>query len=114
MKIYPVFWGLLFVSICMPGFAQMEFVTPAGDQIMAGTDSEIVIDNPLSDSKKITLTPQEGFSYAHLTIRSNDGEITDYYAKKIFYDQATERIEMIGEARVKKGDDYMYGPKGME
>ncbi|MBD3266980.1 hypothetical protein GF373_09950, partial [bacterium] len=48
---------LLFVAFTvflLPAGAQTEFSTPAGDLIHCGSDTEIEIENPLSQNKKIT------------------------------------------------------------
>ncbi|MDX9753768.1 MAG: hypothetical protein RBU29_07385 [bacterium] len=100
---------VLLSGFAVSGWTQSVFTTPGGDEIELGKDSTWSIENPLSSSPDFILTPQAGAPIAHLIVKKASEE-THYYAKKILYSVETERVSLEGEARVVKGEDYMYGP----
>ena len=102
-------FAVYFVFSASAAVAQFQFTLPSGEIIDGETDTTFFVEDPLSKSIKVTFTPKEGYQTAHLIMRKN-GEVTHFYAKKIFYSDETQELLLEENAHIKKADNYMTGP----
>ncbi len=108
MGIFSFIIGVFMMIDCL-AWGQSSISTKSGKEIQIFDDSEMEMDNPLSDNPTYYLTPKEGSALAHVQIKEGT-EVNDLFAEKITYLPKTEEFNLEGNARIQQGNNVMSGP----
>jgi hypothetical protein len=102
----------IFLFVSLPCSAQ-QISLANGTLPDIGENTEVQIDNPLSDDITIILTPKTGHKIAKVTI-NNDTTTSRIFGNKITYKMKNEYLLVNDNAKIVWGDDILTGPVKIE
>lgn len=109
------------IAACMlataPAFAQdlTTTFTSGNSEVIINQgveDTEIEAEDFLSESSVLILTPKAGHAVARAMVVDGT-QTTIYSAKRIRYEMATEAFSLEGDARIERGEEFLYAPKSI-